>query len=39
MKDHKGYEIKTKMDWQDVIVLIACILAVLFLVVLLGVSP
>ena len=39
MKDHKGYEIKTKMDWQDVVVLLVCILAALFLAALLGVSP
>ena len=29
MKDHKGYEIKDRMDWQDRLILWACVLAVL----------
>jgi len=29
MKDHKGYEIKSRMDWQDRLILWACVLAVL----------
>lgn len=36
MKDHKGYEIKTKMDWQDNLVLIACIVVVILTVMLGG---
>lgn len=28
MKDHKGYEIKNRMDWQDRVVLWACVAAV-----------
>ena len=36
MKDHKGYEIKTKMDWQDKVVLIACIVVVILTVMLGG---
>jgi len=27
--DHKGYEIKSRMDWQDRLILWACVLAVL----------
>ena len=38
MRDHKGYEVKTRMDWQDVIVLVGCIAAAVALVLLLGVT-
>jgi len=27
--DHKGYKVKTSMDWQDKLILWACVLAVL----------
>ena len=29
MRDHKGYEVKDSMDWQDKLVLLACIVVVL----------
>lgn len=27
--DHKGYEIKSRMDWQDRLILWACVLTVM----------
>ena len=29
MRDHKGYKVKDSMDWQDKLVLLACIVVVL----------
>ena len=34
--DHKGYEIKTSMDWQDKLILWACVVVVLLTVMLGG---
>ena len=34
MKDHKGYEVKTRMDWQDRLVLWFCVVIVTCLAVL-----
>jgi hypothetical protein len=36
MKDHKGYEIKTSMDWQDKLILWACVIVVILTVMLGG---
>jgi hypothetical protein len=36
MRDHKGYEVKTSMDWQDKLILCACIVVVLLTVMLGG---
>ncbi len=34
MKDHKGYEVKTSMDWQDKLILWACVIVVILTVML-----
>ena len=36
MRDHKGYEVKTSMDWQDKLVLWACVIVVILTVMLGG---
>jgi len=36
MKDHKGYEVKTSMDWQDKLILWACVIVVILTVMLGG---
>lgn len=36
MRDHKGYEVKTSMDWQDKLILWACVVVVLLTVMLGG---
>lgn len=36
MRDHKGYEVKTSMDWQDKLVLLACVVVVILTVMLGG---
>lgn len=36
--DHKGYEVKTRLDWQDKVILTGCIAAAVALVLLLGVA-
>jgi hypothetical protein len=36
MRDHKGYKVKTSMDWQDKLVLLVCIVVVLLTVMLGG---
>jgi len=36
MKDHKGYEIKSRMDWQDKLILWACVIVVILTVMLGG---
>ena len=36
MKDHKGYEIKDRMDWQDKLVLLACVVVAILTVMLGG---
>ena len=36
MKDHKGYEIKSRMDWQDRLILWACVVVAILTVMLGG---
>lgn len=36
MRDHKGYEVKTSMDWQDKLILWACVIVVILAVMLGG---
>jgi hypothetical protein len=36
MRDHKGYEVKTSMDWQDKLILWACVIVVILTVMLGG---
>ena len=32
MKDHTGYEVKTSMDWQDKLILWACVVVAILAV-------
>jgi len=34
--DHKGYKVKTSMDWQDKLILWACVIVVILAVMLGG---
>ena len=36
MRDHKGYEVKTSMDWRDKLILWACVIVVILTVMLGG---
>ena len=36
MRDHKGYEVKDSMDWQDKLILWACVIVVILTVMLGG---
>ena len=36
MRDHKGYEVKTSMDWQDKLILCACVVVAILTVMLGG---